>query len=69
MGLDASEDVRGGGAMRYAELYRSIADGATAEVDAAEFSEAVRGLEAEGKIMVLGEGARRTVRRVTGGGV
>lgn len=69
MGLDTSDDVRGGGALRYAELYKGIADGATAEIDGAEFSEAIRALEAEGKIMVLGEGARRTVRRVTGGGV
>lgn len=69
MSLDGSEDVRGGGAMRYADLYRGIAEGATAEIEGAEFAEAIRALEAEGKIMVLGEGARRTVRRVTGGGV
>lgn len=68
MGLDGNEDVRGGGTVRYAELYRSVSEGATAEVEGAEFSEAIRGLEAEGKIMVLGEGARRVVRRVTGGG-
>lgn len=67
MGLDTNEDVRSGGTIRYAELYRTVAEGATAEVEGSEFSEAVRGLEAEGKIMVLGEGARRVVRRVTGG--
>lgn len=67
MGLDSNEDVRSGGTIRYAELYRTVSEGATAEVEGAEFSEAIRGLEAEGKIMVLGEGARRVVRRITGG--
>jgi len=67
MGLDNHEDVRSGGTIRYADLYRTVSDGATAEVEGAEFSEAIRGLEAEGKVMVLGEGARRVVRRVTGG--
>lgn len=66
MGLDGNEDVRGGGTVRYAELYRAVSEGATAEVEGVEFGEAIRGLESEGKIMVLGEGARRTVRRVTG---
>ena len=66
MGLDNNDDVRSGGTIRYAELYRTVSEGATAEVEGAEFSEAIRGLEAEGKIMVLGEGARRVVRRVTG---
>ena len=66
MGLDNNADVRSGGTIRYAELYRTVSEGATAEVEGAEFSEAIRGLEAEGKIMVLGEGARRVVRRVTG---
>ncbi|KAK5956967.1 MCM DNA helicase complex subunit [Knufia fluminis] len=66
MGLDGNEDVRGGGTVRYAELYRAVSEGATAEVEGVEFGEAIRGLESEGKIIVLGEGARRTVRRVTG---
>ncbi|KAK5078461.1 MCM DNA helicase complex subunit [Lithohypha guttulata] len=69
MGLDNNENVRAGDTVRYAELYRSIADGATAEIEGAEFLEAIKSLEAEGKIMVLGEGARRVVRRVTGGTV
>ena len=67
LGLDNNDDVRAGGQVRYADLYRMVAEGATAEVEGTEFSEAMRGLEAEGKIMVLGEGARRTIRRVTGG--
>lgn len=67
MCLDENENVRSGGSLRYAEMYRTISDGASAEVEGAEFLEAVRALEAEGKIMVLGEGARRSVRRVTGG--
>lgn len=66
MGLDSNEEVRNGGTVRYADLYRTIADGATAEVEGSDFSQAIQALEAEGKIMVLGEGARRVVRRVTG---
>lgn len=66
MALDQDGGVRAGGTVRYAELYKSVADGASTEVEGQEFSEAVRALEAEGRIMVLGEGARRTIRRVTG---
>lgn len=69
MSLDSNDDVRNGGALRYGELYRNLADGATAEIESVEFADAIRVLEAEGKIMVLGEGARRTIRRVTGGGM
>lgn len=69
MGLDGNEDVRNGGMVRYAELYRAVAEGATAEVEGVEFQEAVRGLEAEGRITVTGEGARRVVRRVAAGGL
>lgn len=68
-GLDTNEEVRTGGSMRYAELYRSLADGATATIEGQEFADAIKTLEAEGKITVTGEGARRQIRRVGGGGV
>lgn len=64
--LDQDDGVRSGNAMRYAELYRRVSDGAGVEVEGAEFSEAIRSLEGEGKVMVVGEGGRRSVRRVTG---
>lgn len=63
-GLDRDDGVRSGGEMRYAELYRGCNDGASVEIEGQEFAEAIRALEAEGKVMVLGEGARRVVRRV-----
>lgn len=65
--LDGNQDVRAGGVMRYAELYRVVSDGANAEIEGQDFAEAVRSLEAEGKAMVLGDAARRTIRRITGG--
>lgn len=64
--MDQDDGVRSGGTIRYADLYRRISEGSGVEVEGAEFSEAIRGLEAEGRVMVVGEGARRVVRRVTG---
>lgn len=64
--LDGAENVRSGGSVRYADLFRRVGEGASVEVEGLEFSEAIRGLEQEGKIQVVGEGARRMVRRVTG---
>ena len=64
--LDGDEGVRGGGWMRYAEIVRKVGDGAGVEVEGVEVGEALRGLESEGKVLVAGEGGRRTVRRVTG---
>ena len=65
--LDTDEGVRGGGSLRYADLYRRMSEGASVEVEGQEFAEALRGLEQEGKVQVSGEGARRGIRRVTGG--
>lgn len=64
--LDGDVNVRGGGAMRWADLYRAISEGAGVEVEGSEFTEAVRALESEGKVQVLGEGGRRSIRRTTG---
>jgi DNA replication licensing factor MCM4 len=65
--LDSDENVRTvGGAMRYADLYRKIGEGSSIEVEPQEVNEAVKALEAEGRVLVAGEGGRRTVRRVTG---
>lgn len=66
MGLDGNNEIRTGGAIRYADLYRNVADGASVEVEGSDFSEAIRALEAEGKVVVSGEGARRLIRRTTG---
>ena len=64
--LDGDEGVRAGGSMRYAEIVRRVGDGSGVEVEGVEVGEALRGLESEGKVLVSGEGGRRTVRRVTG---
>lgn len=64
--LDGAEGVGRGGSVRYADLMRRVGEGASVEVEGIEFGEALRALEQEGKVMVMGEGARRMVRRVTG---
>jgi DNA replication licensing factor MCM4 len=35
-------------------------------IEGNEFAEAIRGLEQEGQLMVVGEGPRKAIRRVTG---
>ena len=52
--------------LRYAELYRRVSEGAGVEVTGEQVTEAVRALEAEGKVAVAGEGNRRVVRRMVG---
>ena len=65
--LDNDDNVRSGGAVRYADVFRRLGEGSSVEVEGTEFSEALRSLEQEGKVQVVGEGARRNIRRVTGG--
>ncbi|KAI9645520.1 MCM DNA helicase complex subunit [Ciborinia camelliae] len=55
-----------GGNARWTEVVRKLGEQSSVPVDSAEFGEAVRGLELEGKVMILGEGPRRSIRRVTG---
>jgi DNA replication licensing factor MCM4 len=54
-----------GGNVRFAEVSRRLGESAGVQVDSAEFAEVMRSLEMEGAIMISGEGARRSVRRVT----
>jgi DNA replication licensing factor MCM4 len=65
--LDTDDGVRSGGAVRYADLYRRLSEGSSVEVEGTDFSDALRSLDQEGKIQIVGEGARRSIRRVTGG--
>ena len=60
------EMTRSGGSARYSEVYRRVSEQGTAQVEGTEFAEALRSLEQEGQVVVGGEGARRTVRRITG---
>ena len=65
--MDNDDNVRAGREVRWNDLYRKVAEGGSGgEVEGGEFQEAVRGLEGEGRLMVLGEGGGRRVRRVTG---
>ena len=66
--LDGDDNVRKGNEVRWSDLYRKVVEGNSGgEVEGSEFSEAVRALEAEGKVVVTGDGGGRRVRRVTGG--
>jgi len=62
------EMLRAGGAasVRYGDVVRTMSERATVALEGAEFAEAVRTLEQEGKVQVVGEGPRRSIRRVTG---
>ncbi|KAI4104010.1 MAG: hypothetical protein L6R37_003492 [Teloschistes peruensis] len=62
------EMTRGGGGVRYSEVARRVGElgGGGTLVEGAELAEVVRGLEQEGMVAVSGEGARRSIRRITG---
>jgi DNA replication licensing factor MCM4 len=59
------EMTAGGNSVRWGEVARRLSEGASVPVEQADFNEAMRALEAENAIMIAGDGARRTVRRVT----
>ena len=59
------ELTAGGGAVKFAEVARRLAEGAGVPVDSGEFAEVMRALEMEGAVMISGEGPRKSVRRVT----
>ena len=64
--LDEDGGVRSGGVARYADVYRKLSEISSVEVEGSEFAEALRVLESEGRVQIMGEGARRTIRRITG---
>lgn len=55
----------GGQTVKYSEVSKKFSDTAGVPVDPAEFAECMRALEMNGSITVSGEGARKSVRRVT----
>ncbi|KAK4191732.1 putative DNA replication licensing factor [Podospora australis] len=59
------ELTAGGQAVKFSEVARRLSDTAGVPVESSEFAEVMRTLEMEGAIMVSGEGARKSVRRVT----
>lgn len=56
-----------GQSVRVADLVRKVREGASENVENAEFVEVLRVADAEGSVIVSGEGARRSVKRVVGG--
>lgn len=54
-----------GQAVKYAEVSRKLGENAGVSVESAEFAECMRALEMDGSVTVTGEGARKSVRRVT----
>lgn len=60
------EMTRQGQAARYTEVVKKMAENASIPIEGQEFADAVRMLEQEGAVMVVGEGPRKAIRRVTG---
>ncbi|PKX98725.1 MCM DNA helicase complex subunit MCM4 [Aspergillus novofumigatus IBT 16806] len=54
------------GAARWAEVFKVLSENSSTEVDGGQFADAVRALETEGAVSVVGEGARRSIRRIGG---
>ncbi|TVY82363.1 DNA replication licensing factor mcm4 [Lachnellula suecica] len=60
------EMTRQGQSARFSEVARRMGEQSSISIDAPEFAEVARVLEQEGAIMIIGEGARKAIRRVTG---
>ncbi|KAF2753749.1 MCM-domain-containing protein [Pseudovirgaria hyperparasitica] len=56
----------GGGAARVSEVVKRLGEAVSAQIESQEVMDALKSLESEGRVMLGGDGARRTVRRVTG---
>lgn len=57
--------TRQGQAARYNEVVKQLSEQSSVQVESQEFVEVVRMLEQEGQVIVVGEGARKAIRRVT----
>ncbi|KAI0125677.1 MCM2/3/5 family protein [Xylariales sp. AK1849] len=55
-----------GQSAKWSEVSKRLSEGSSVPVEPADFAETIRALEMEGQVTVSGEGARRSVRRVTG---
>lgn len=60
------EMTRQGQTARYTEVVKKMGEAASIPIEAAEFADAVRMLEQEGSVTVVGEGPRKAIRRVAG---
>ncbi|KAI5797905.1 putative DNA replication licensing factor Mcm4 [Peziza echinospora] len=59
------EMTRAGGTARYADVLKRLSEQSTVPVEGHEFAEVLRALEQEGAARVMGEGARKSIRRIT----
>ncbi|KAM3461668.1 DNA replication licensing factor mcm4 [Beauveria bassiana D1-5] len=59
------EMTSAGNAIRWSDVARRLGENSSIPVEQADFTEAMRALEAENAITITGDGARRSVRRVT----
>lgn len=59
------ELTAGGQTVKYAEVVRKLSENTGVPVEASDFAESVRALEMDGSITVSGDGARKSIRRVT----
>lgn len=56
----------GGTTARYGDVVRTLSEQSSVPIEGQDFADAARSLEQEGKVQILGEGPRRSIRRVTG---
>ncbi|KAK3383312.1 MCM2/3/5 family-domain-containing protein [Lasiosphaeria ovina] len=59
------ELTAGGQTVRFSDVARKLSESAGVPVENSEFADVMRTLEMEGSVMITGEGARKSVRRVT----
>lgn len=57
------EMARQGGNVRYADLAKRVGDQSSVAVDSEELAAAIRSLQQEGQLQVVGDGARRSIRK------
>jgi DNA replication licensing factor MCM4 len=55
----------GGNTVRWSDVARRLGEGSSIPVEQSEFTEVMKALESENAVVIMGEGARRTIRRVT----
>lgn len=65
-GSAAAGGPSGNNGVRYGDVVRTLSEQSSVAVEGQEFAEACRALEQEGRVQIVGEGPRRTLRRVVG---
>lgn len=60
------EMTAGGQIVKWGDVAKRVAESSSVPIENSDFAESMRVLDMEGSIIVTGDGARRSVRRVTG---